>query len=106
MKFYERRISGFELKRRWFCVFIGILGILIPGSGIFHASSGRTETAGMISDTIRSVLERDLSLSECLKPESVKVLIRYYESRWWTPYWVDRNGPSSLVTDWIQTSRP
>lgn len=93
------------MKRRWFCVFIGILGILIPGSGIFHASSGRTETAGMISDTIRSVLERDLSLSECLKPESVKVLIRYYESRWWTPYWVDRNGPSSLGNDWIQTIR-
>lgn len=102
MKLNERQFSGFELKRRWFSAFIGIL---VLGSGIFQASSGRTETAGMISATIRSMLESDLSLSGSLKPESVKVLRRYYESRSWTPYWVDRNGPSSLADDWIRTIR-
>ena len=90
------------MKRRWFAAFIGVL---VLGIGIFQASSGRTETAGMISASIRSMLESDLYLSGPLKPESVKALSRYYEGRSWNPYWVDGNGLSALANDWIQTIR-
>lgn len=51
------------------------------------------------------MLESDLPLSGPLKPESVKALSRYYQGRSWNPYWVDRNGPSVLGNDWIQTIR-